>query len=700
MSRNRKNEAGPVKPGPAGFLYTERLPLLIAACCAFLVFLPALHSQFVTWDDDWNFLNNPYFRGLGPEQLAWMFTTFLGGPYQPLTWLSFGFDYSLWGMDPFYYHLTNLLLHTLNAGLFYAAALRLLRLAQPEGENNRLRAGALFAALVFAVHPLRVESVAWVTERRDVLSGTFYLAALLAYLKAARPGGEQNALKRLGPALGFYCAALLSKAIGVCFAFLLLALDIYPLRRLGPSVKTWLSPEARPVLKEKMYFLAPAFLAGLAGLYGQYKSTAAIPLAEFGWAQRLAQTAYGSVFYLRKTLVPTGLMPLYEVPASFDPLSRPFVLSALAALALAVIVYTQRRRWPGLALAAVAYLAFLAPVLGLVKMGSHFAADRYSYLACGGLALLAGWALARAMGSKGIFKTFGVPAAFLVVLLMGRLTWQQTLHWKDSETLWNYVVPLAPESGLAINNLGDVYFGQGRYQEAAAAYTRSVALKPNFAFIRYNLANTYTKMNRWDLAEAEYKETLRLAPAFSVARGNYGNLLTDSGRYAEAEAQYLEAIKLDPGYADAYYGLGDVYLYQNRPADARPNYEKALSMNPQLSGAAANLALALYKLRDAVGSERWFNEALRMKPGLAAVHDNYGNLLLDTGRYNEAVAQYGEALRLNPGRAESYNNIGAALLRQGRAAEALPYFGKALEINPRLEMARRSLATARAQAGR
>lgn len=693
MSR-KKTEAAPAPAAP-GFLRAERLPLLLAALAAFLAFLPALGADFVTWDDDWNFLNNQSFRGLGPKQLYWMFTTFLGGPYQPLTWLTFGLDYTLWGMNPFNYHLTNLLLHSAGAALFYALSLRLLRAALPGRDAGALRLGAFFSALFFAVHPLRVESVAWITERRDVLSGVFYFGSLLAYLSAAERKDEPRPLRRLALSLALYACALLSKAIGLGFALVLLAVDVYPLRRLPASPRAWLLPEHRPALLEKLPYLLMAFAAGLAGLYGQYQSAAAMPLTEFGPAGRLALAAYGLVFYAWKTLLPTGLLPLYEVPSSFDPLSARYAASAALAAAGGIAVWRLRERFPGLLTAAVVYLAFLAPVLGLVKMGSHLAADRYSYLACAGLAVLAGGWFAKAHSSGGPARALALPVAALAALALGKLTWAQTGHWKNSETLWNYVVPKAPESSLALNNLGDVYFGQGRYFESAAAYRRAIALKPKYAFIHYNLANALAKQKDWSGAEAAYRESLALAPAFSVARANYGNMLADLGRYAEAEAQYLETLRLDPKYADAYYGLADTFLYRDRLKEAREHYEKALAMNPAFSGAAANLALACYKLGDYASSERWYREAIRLKPDLAVTHDNFGNLLLDMGRYAEAVSSYGEALRLDPSRAETYNNIGAAFLRQGLAAEAVPYFERSLQLNPGMEMARKSLATAR-----
>jgi len=693
---NRKEAARLVPPSDPRGGFNYWLPLLVVAAVTALAFLPALKGGFLTWDDDWNFVTNLNYRGLGPRQLYWMFTTFLGGPYQPLTWLTFGLDYTLWGMNPAGYHVVNVLLHVVNAALFYAVGLRLMRLGMPETGEKHLRWGAAFAALLFAAHPLRVESVAWITERRDVLSGTFYLASALYYLKAAA-AGETGQRRRWGlVSLAFYAAALLSKAIGVGFAFVLLALDGYPLRRLAASPKSWLSTESRPVLLGKLPYLALGLAAGGVGLFGQMHAAAVLGLAKFGPAQRVAQSFYGLAFYLWKTVHPVRLLPIYESPVTFNPVSWPFLLSGAAVLLLGALVYKLRARWPALAAAAVVYLAFLAPVLGLVKMGNHFAADRYTYMACCGWAVAAGVLLVRLISAGGMAKEFARFGAVILIAALALMTRTQAARWESSETLWNYVVPLAPESALALNNLGDVYFKQGLYEAAAAQYRKALDRRPDYAFISYNLANAFAKLKKWDQAERQFQETLRILPGFTVAHGNYGNLLTDLGRYAEAEAQYRAALKDEPGNADIHYGLADTFLYQNRLAEAQPEYEEALRLNPDLGGAAANLALDLYKQKKWDQAERWFLEALRLKPELSAVHDNYGNLLLDLGRFQEAEVRYQEALRLDPARAETYNNIGAAMLREGRAGDAVPYFEQALKLKPDMAMARQSLAIARA----
>src|SRR5574341_654274 len=252
------------EPGRSHWLYP-----LAAALLTFAVFSPALHNGFIDWDEGSLLLGNRHYRGLGWDQIAWMFTTRLMGHWMPLNWISFGLDYTLWGMNPLGYHLTNVVVHAVNAAVFYAVALRLLALALPErltADGGRLRLGALAAALLFSLHPLRVESVAWITERRDVLSGLFYLLAILAYLRycEARMTGRRRWPRPYWAAVALCGLAVLSKAIAVSLPVILLLLDIYPLRRLGVGPGGWTGPSARRVWLEKLPFAALA--AGAAGV--------------------------------------------------------------------------------------------------------------------------------------------------------------------------------------------------------------------------------------------------------------------------------------------------------------------------------------------------------------------------------------------------------------------------------------------------
>ncbi len=357
------------------------LPGALVAAATFAVFLPALGGGFVNWDDDENFLWNPHYRGLGWRQIRWMFTAVHQGLYIPVTWLTLGLDHVVWGMNPFGYHLTSVALHAANAALFYAVASRLLGAAFP-GRTEGRSLGAAAAALVFSVHPLRVESVAWVTERRDVVVGLLGLLTVLAYLAAWRRGAEGRlAWGWYGAAVLCFGLALLAKSIVVCLPLVLLALDLYPLSRSAPLARLAL---------EKLPFLALS--AGIAAL------TVAILVDRdllasretLGVAARLALAAYGLAFYAGKTLVPGPLSPIYPLIQPVTPWTLTYLAPAAVVILVTAGVILARRRWPAGCVIWGSYVALVAPVLGLLHSGPQIAADRYSYLACMPFALLAG----------------------------------------------------------------------------------------------------------------------------------------------------------------------------------------------------------------------------------------------------------------------------------------------------------------------
>src|SRR3989449_769830 len=353
------------------------VPVVIAliTCAAFL---PTLQNQFVAWDDGKNLLNNYHYRGLGWTHLRWMWTTHQGH-YIPVTWMTFGLDYLLWGMNPAGYHLTSLLLHAANAVAFFFVVRRILTLAlpSPSERGHALAVSAGFAALVFAIHPLRVESVAWATERRDVLSGLLYLLTILIYLRTCERGARGRGWYWLSVAV--FVSALLSKSMVVNLPVVLLILDVYPLRRLGGASGWWSEP-ARRVYVEKIPFVLLAAAASAIAVIAQLSTRATVPLAHLSVPGRLAVSAYGLSFYLWKMVVPVNLSPLYELPRALSLGATAFLLSYGLVLAITAIVLALRRRVPGLPAAWLAYVVILLPVLGIFQSGPHIAAERHTFL--------------------------------------------------------------------------------------------------------------------------------------------------------------------------------------------------------------------------------------------------------------------------------------------------------------------------------
>jgi hypothetical protein len=341
-------------------------------------------------------------------------------------------------MRPAGYHLTSVLLHALNAALVYFVARRLLRAAVPDaaGDPLALRAGSAVAALLFAVHPLRVESVAWVTERRDVLCGTFVLATVLAYLVAHDARADAVAARRWRRrAVVLFVLALLSKSMAVSLPVVLLLLDVYPLRRVTLGRGATFGPRAREAWREKLPFVALAAAASVVAVIALRAGGSATAFAALGAMDRAVLSVHSIAFYLWTTLAPTALSPLYELPLRIDPREARYLVSAAVTLGVTAAVLALRRRWPALPVAWASYLVMLLPVSGIVQNGPHMAADRYTYLPCVGWAILAGAVVRRAWPRAWPrAAALSLTAGALAVLVT--LTERQIVVWHDSETLW------------------------------------------------------------------------------------------------------------------------------------------------------------------------------------------------------------------------------------------------------------------------
>src|SRR5881409_1147402 len=609
MSRKNKSrkleveaavKASPRGDGSMGLTSAQRwirwLAPLLVALFTLAAFLPALQNQFVNWDDKDNFLDNPHYRGLGWTHLRWMWTTHLGH-YIPLTWMTLGLDYLLWGMNPVGYHLTNLLLHAENAVVFFFVVRRILTLALlgASERGHALAVAAGFAALVFAIHPLRVESVAWVTERRDVLSGLFYLSAILMYLRACERGARGRGW--YWAAVGLFAGALLSKSMVVNLPFVLLILDVYPLRRLGGFIGWWSEP-ARRVYIEKIPFVLLAAAASAIAVMAQSSVHAAASLAQLSVPGRLAVAAYGLGFYPRKMVVPVNLSPLYELPRTVNPGAMPFILSYALVLAIMAIVLALRRRVPGLPAAWVAYVVVLLPVLGIVQSGPQIAADRYTYLAGLGGAILAGAGLLSCWRTSRTSKT-GTPTtlpiagvATCVVVGLGALTWNQAQVWHDSEKLWTHALARDPQSSIAENNLGVVRAHQSKLAERSEEHTSELQMRPDYADAYFNLGNALFQQGKLAEASDHYRQALAIKRAHARAHNNFGDVLTRQDQLAEAGDHFQAALHIGPDNADAHTNLGNALFQQGKLAEASDHFRQALRLKPDHAAAQSGLVQA------------------------------------------------------------------------------------------------------------
>jgi len=585
---------------------------LCAAVAAFVVFIPTLDNEFVDWDDTGMLVENPHYRGLGGEQLRWMFTTDHYGHYQPITWLTYGVDYMLWEMNPTGYHLTNNIFHAVNTLLFFFMALALFRRAIGGHDEHAWVTclTALLAALLFGLHPLRVESVAWATERRDIVSAFFLLLTMLAYLRATDPdrGGRWA---WIAVTLVVYVISMLSKVGGAPLPVVLLVLDWWPLRRLGTSRRSTML-----VLLEKV----PFFVIALGFAYAVIRMQTGrwmIPYEMHDFTARTAQAFYGLAFYPWKTFVPTGLMTLYELRLPLNPFAPRYIVSALVVVGAAIgMVVLARRGRPAPLVAALCYAAMVGPLLGYFQNGWQIVADRYSYLSCAGFVLLVAGA-ARLLAVKYPGARRGVVAAsVIVVAALGTLTWRQNDVWRDTTTFWTTLYAADPESANANNGYGWVKLDGGDAAGSVEHFRKAIAINP---------------MNK----EAYY---------------NLWRALRESGRPNELTAAYEMSVDAPESLvrSDARFHAGTAALRARRNDDAIRYFRFALAEREAHAPTHTNLATVLARVNDNETALRHYARALELDGELVNARYGYARILERVGRSDEAIAQLHAVLQRNP----------------------------------------------------
>jgi tetratricopeptide (TPR) repeat protein len=561
----------------------------VVVAATLIAFLPVLSNGFIDWDDQANFVNNAAFRGFGWAQLTWMATTFHLGVYQPLAWLMASVEFAIGGSTPWVYHAGSWLVHAATAGLVYGIAVLLLTPRSPHPARVRVCAAA--TALVFAVHPLRVEAVAWASAQGYPLAGAFFAGSVAAYLRAhaANPGvGDASRRRWLAASVALGVLACLAKPIAVTLPAILLLLDWYPLRRLGGASRPW------RVWIEKIPYAIPAALVAVAAPLARARLglTGAEPYYPVA---RAAQALYGLAVYPLKTIAPFGLSVFDPLPSEIDPFELRFVASAVVVAAAAVSLWIARRRTPALAAWALAYAILLAPVLGLVPQGNQLTADRYAYFAGAPLALLIGAALlaawTRVKARRPLLVAGGAAVAGALVLL-GALTWQQAETWRDAGTLWQHAASVDPGSFQAHTNLGLYHLNRGAHDDALREFDEVLRLNPSSFKGHFNRGLTLARLGRTDEAISAYRAGLTINPNDATARSHLAEVLAGRGRFAEAEAEYRSAIALAP-HPDLFNGLGIALAEQGRVDEAVAAFREALARDPGHDDARANLEMAL-----------------------------------------------------------------------------------------------------------
>jgi protein O-mannosyl-transferase len=615
---------------------SDRTILIVIALVALnlTVYWDVRRFDFVNWDDPTYLTENPNVQaGLSLSNVSWALTTGHSPYWHPLTWLSHMLDVSLYGMDPGAHHATSVAIHTASTVLLFLLLRRLTGQVGPSA----------FVAAVFAVHPLHVESVAWLAERKDVLSGFFLVLTIWMYVRYVdRPGP-----RRYAGVCATYMLALMSKPMAVTLPFVLLLLDVWPLRRLG-SAGTDVTARKRAML-EKLPLMALAGITSIATWLVQTQVGAVAGLSVLPLSNRIQNALLGYVMYVWSTVWPVGL-------AAFYPL-RDIAVWETAAAAAALIAVTgvaivMRRTQPYVLVGWLWYLITLAPVIGLMQAGEQARADRFMYIP------LAGLVIPVAYGSWRSVRWLAAP----IVLVLAIVARAQASTWSDSVTLWQHAAQVTRANYIAYENLGQAYREKGDLARAEANYRKALALSPAHspgfdAVIHNSLGMVLERQGRGAEALHEFGEAVRLRPDFAEARLNLGNALAASGRAPESIEQFRRAIALDPALTEPRVGLGAALLQQDEPAAAMSEYR----------------------------------EALRLDPGLAQAHNGLGGALSMLGRDGEAMSEFREALRLRPDLPTAHLNIARLLIKKGDVAEARRHLETALSIDPGYAPARQAL---------
>jgi tetratricopeptide (TPR) repeat protein len=672
----------------------------LLALITLAVFLPVVEARFVAFDDTFYLTDNPKVQaGLTWESVRWAFTHCHAANWHPLSWLSHMLDCQLYGLRPAGHHLTSLLFHTANTLLLFGL------LKYLTGAFWR----SAFVAALFALHPLHVESVAWVSERKDVLSTFFFLLTLWAYARYAGvsrvqslesgecpPSAAPHAPRVSRHASLFYLLALclfamglMSKPMLVTVPFVLLLLDYWPLGRLQLPIVNRQPPQLQRVssvwrlVAEKLPFLVLSAASCVVTVIAQRKGGALASLeggAAVSVESRLINTPVSYAWYLAKLVWPSNLAVVYPYLREWPP--ETVLLSTMLVVALTGVAVWQARRRAYVLVGWLWYLGSLVPVIGLVKVGVQSIADRYMYIPCIGLFIVLAWGVAD-LTAGWAQRTIPLAAGAAAVLAACALAaGAQLRYWQDTESLFRHALAVTQNNYLAFNNLGLYFAEHGQWELAKKYYRAALQIAPNYEAARNNLAAALVNDKNYPEGIAMLEEALHINPHSADIESNLGAALYSEGNTLEAIEHLRRAIQLNPEYALAHYNLGNALLKRDQAAEAAAEFRLAAKLKPRYAEAHNNLALVLAsqeKLDEAVAE---FGQALALQPTLLPAHYGLGMVLFEQGRLDEAIAQFSEVLRRQPNHQPAWLQLGLARARQGKLADAAEAFSAALRILP------------------
>ena len=718
----------------------KRAALLICillTIAVFAVFWRTLGHGFVNYDDDAYVAENLHVRtGLTLPNVEWALSAMRASNWHPVTWISHMLDCALYGTKPRGHHLTNLLLHLANVLLLFGLLRRM--------TGSTWRSG--FVAALFAVHPLHVESVAWIAERKDLLGALFWLLAMWAY---ARYAERPSPVRYLAVAVAFFLG-LMSKPMIVTLPFVLLLLDYWPLGRFNSQLSTSNAPSTvhhapgtslGTLVREKI----PLFLMSVAGCAVTYTAQNAGmtvgSLDRLPFGERIANAAVAYVAYIGKMVYPTRLSVFYPHPKDMLPVV--YVIGAWLALAVVTFAVLRLRNRPYLFVGWLWFLGTLVPVIGLMQVGWQSMADRYTYMPLVGLFMMIAWATGppspvvgrgrrfagRTASPTGVCNTLKgaggesssghtkptthgrvysstalIAVAIVLLVALGITACHQVSYWRDSTTLFTRALDVTRNNPVAENNLAMALAVQGKTDAAIVHHHRALEIEPEWADAHYNLGSTLFLAGRTDEAIREFRAALRIYPGYARALNNLGAALMDQGKALEAEGCFMKALEINPDYPRAYMNLGTALSEQGRMKEAMAAYRMAVQLDPTMPDAHHNLAITLLQTGRRTSAIAECREALRLKPDWSDAENNLAYMLstkpgATTNEIDEAVRRAESACRSTNYRNPNYlDTLTTAYSHAGRYQDAAVTARKAAEIaraSGRPDLAKRLSALAR-----